>query len=167
MTRPAKAIVILGHGSRVPEANASMVQVASLLKEKYGYPIVEVCNMSRLGPYLEDALKNCIDAGATNITVIPYFLHEGLHMRLDIPRMMQEYAFRYPHVRFVFGRNLGFDESLVDLVQKRIVESAHLSDVRDLALPDEEQYPIPPGQHEFVGMTPEDARQWRQRNGKK
>ena len=29
--------------------------------------------MSRLGPYLEDALKNCIDAGATNITVIPYF----------------------------------------------------------------------------------------------
>ncbi len=165
MTRSTRAIIILGHGSRVPGANASMLQVTSLLKEKYGYPIVEVCNMSRLGPYLGDALETCIEAGATDIMVIPYFLHEGLHMRLDIPRMMQEYALQYPHIRFVFGKNLGFDESLVDLVQRRIVESEHLGDVRDLMLPGEDQYPIPPGQHEFVGMTPDDARQWRQRNG--
>jgi sirohydrochlorin ferrochelatase len=166
MARPTKAIVVLGHGSRVPEANASMVQVASVLKEKYSYPVVEVCNMSRLGPNLEEALKNCMEAGSTDITVIPYFLHEGLHMRLDIPKMMHEYALRYPHVRFVFGRSLGFDESLVDLVHKRILESACFSDVRNLTLPDEERYPVPPGQHEFVGMTPEDARRWRQRNGK-
>ncbi len=165
MTQASRAIVIIGNGSRVPGANASMVQVASMLKEKYGYPIVEVCNMSRLGPHLGEALENSIAKGATDITVIPYFLHEGLHMRLDIPRMMQGFATQYPHIRFVFGKNLGFDESLVDLVQKRIVESAHLEDVRDLLLPDEEEYPIPPGQHEFVGMTPEDARQWRQRNG--
>jgi hypothetical protein len=35
-----EAIILLGHGSRVPEAGKDMERVAARLREKYGYPII-------------------------------------------------------------------------------------------------------------------------------
>lgn len=152
-----KAIILLGHGSRVPDAGHHMEKVARALQGKYGYKIVEVCYMSRLGPHFPEAFEQCVRLGATDIVVIPYFLHDGLHLVLDIPEMMQKIASQYPDVRLVLGRNLGFDEVLVDLVEKRIGDSRDFCDVRDLVLPPHDKYPVPPGQFVFVPMKPGDA----------
>jgi sirohydrochlorin ferrochelatase len=159
-----EAIILLGHGSRVPEAGQGMARVAERLKEKYGYPLVECCFMSRLGPHFPETLAACVRQGASRVVVIPYFLHTGLHILLDIPEMMQEEAGKYPQVQIVFGRSLGFDESLVDLVNHCIQSSESCADVRELVLPPKEKFPIPPGQAEFVPMPPEEAEVYR-KNG--
>jgi sirohydrochlorin ferrochelatase len=165
MSNPrTKAIILLGHGSRVPDAGKNMEKVAAGLRRKYGYEVVEVCYMSRIGPHFPEVLDKCVVQGATDITVIPYFLHDGLHLVLDIPEMMQELAVKYPQVRLVLGRNLGFDETLVDLVEQRIAESKDFSDVRDLALPPRKEFPVPPGQCVFVPMDPEEAAEYLARN---
>ena len=158
------AIILLGHGSRVPQAGKDMARVAERLKEKFGYPLVEVCFMSRLGPHFPETLAKCVRQGASCVVVIPYFLHTGLHIRLDIPEMMQQEAEKYPQVKLVFGKSLGFDESLVDLVNHCIQASESCGDVRDLVLPPKEKFPIPPGQAEFVPMAPEEAAIYR-KNG--
>jgi precorrin-8X/cobalt-precorrin-8 methylmutase len=163
--RPVDAVILLGHGSRVRGAGRSMEMVCRLLKEKYGYPVVETCHMSRLGPHFPEVFETCLARGARNILLIPYFLHEGVHMKMDIPGMMQECVSAHPEVRLVMGRHLGFDTLLADLVQKRIEESARLCDVRDLVLPEENAFPIPPGQCEFVPMLPEEAARWRKQTG--
>ena len=152
-----EAIILLGHGSRVPDAGKHMEQVAHGLKRKYGYHIVEICYMSRLGPHFPETLEKCVMQGASEVMVIPYFLHDGLHLVLDIPEMMQELAHKFPRVKVVLGKNLGFDDVLVDLVERRISDSADCEDVRDLRLPPRKEYPVPPGQFVFVPMTPEDA----------
>ena len=115
-----------------------MELVANRLRQKFGYPMVEVCFMSRLGPHFPEVLEKCVNQGAESVVVIPYFLHMGL-----------------------FGRGFGFDELLVDIIQKRIQETRDLDDVRDLVLPPKEQYPVPPGQCEFVPMLPEEAARYR------
>ena len=130
-----KAIILMGHGSRVPDAGKHMEKVASGLRAKYGYNIVEICYMSRLGPHFTEIFEKCIAQGVAEIVVIPYFLHDGLHLVLDIPEMMQEIVTQHPEVKLVLGMNLGFDDSLVDLVEKRISASRNLCDVRELVLP--------------------------------
>lgn len=159
-----EAIILLGHGSRVPRAGDGMARVADRLKEKFGYPLVEVCFMSRLGPHFPETLARCVQQGASRVVVIPYFLHTGLHILLDIPEMMQQEAEKYPRVELVFGKSLGFDEALVDLVNHCIQASTDCCDVRDLILPPKEKFPIPPGQPEFVPMDPEEAAIYR-KNG--
>jgi sirohydrochlorin ferrochelatase len=159
------AIILLGHGSRVPDAGRHMERIARGLKARYGHEVVEVCHLSRLGPHLPDAFRRCVERGAKQVVVIPYFLHDGLHLVLDIPEVMQELAGEHPDVRLVLGRNLGFDDLLVDLVEKRIAESRGERDVRELALPPRGQYPVPPGQCEFVAMTPEEAERYRSQHG--
>ena len=156
-----EAIILLGHGSRVPEAGRDMEQVAGRLQERCGYPVVEVCSMSRLGPHFPEVFEKCVQQGATRVVVIPYFLHTGLHMRLDIPEMLQEEAGKFPHVKVCLGRGFGFDELLVDLVQQRIEEAREACDVRNLVLPSKEEFPVPPGQCEFVPMPPDEAAKFR------
>ena len=160
------AVILLGHGSRVSGADRFMVRVAEGLKKKGRYANVETCNMSRLGPHFEETFEKCVRMGARKVLLLPYFLNEGLHMKLDIPVKMQKVIKRHSYVKLVLGNSLGFDPLLVQLVEKRIEESTTLGDVRNLQLPDEDAYPVPHGQCEFVAMLPDDAARWREVQGK-
>lgn len=158
-TRPA--VILLGHGSRVEKAGGDMERVAAILKDRHGFPMVEYCFMSRLPPHFPETLAGLVERGATQVLVIPYFLHTGLHIRLDIPEMMQQEAAKHPGLRLQLGGNLGYDDILVELVRKRIDESLGVADVREVALPGREHFPIPAGQQEFVPMDPAEARKYR------
>jgi precorrin-8X/cobalt-precorrin-8 methylmutase len=159
-----EAIILLGHGSRVPNAGDSMELVAAQLRRRHPRTQVEICFMSRLGPHFPETFEGCVAAGARNVLVIPYFLHGGLHIRLDIPKMLQEASAQHPDVRVVYGERLGYDDVLVDVVERRIRESRSAPDVRQLRLPPPEVFPVPPGQDEFVPMPPEQAERWRCEN---
>ena len=158
MEEKLRAVIILGHGSRVPEAGKDMHVLARMLKEKYDLEMVEVCHMSRLGPHYPETLDKCVKGGATEILVIPYFLNNGLHIRLDIPEMMKEKAQKHPHVKMIFGRHLGCDPGFADIIYRRIQESLDLPDIRSIELAPRESFPVPDGQGEFVEMPPEQAR---------
>jgi cobalt/nickel transport system permease protein len=126
-----KAVILIGHGSRAAGADDDMDRVAETLQKETG-GIVAVCRMSGRGIPLVPVLEKCIREGAREIIVIPYFLHYGVHLRQDIPEMLREAVTAHPEVRLVLGRHLGYDESLVSLVGKRIRESETLCDIRDL-----------------------------------
>lgn len=155
-----QAIILLGHGSRVPDAGSAMETVAERLREQAAYDIVETCYMSRLGPRISEAMKKCAEQGATRIILIPYFLHGGIHTIIDIPSTMKEEAERYPDINIIYGKNLGFDDVLIDLVKKRVEESSAYLDIRDVDLPPRENFPLPAGQKEFVAMSPDDAQKF-------
>ena len=112
--------------------------------------------MSRLGPHFPEVFEKCVKLGATRVLVIPYFLHSGLHLVLDLPEMLQEQAQRFPDVTLQMGRGFGFDEMLVDLVQTRIEETRNFRDVRQIELPSKDKYPVPEGQCEFVPVPPDE-----------
>ena len=135
-----EAIILLGHGSRIPGAGEGMEQVARRMREKLGREIIEICYMSKLGPHFPEVFERCVDRGATKIVVVPYFLHSGLHLNEDIPDLLRAKAREYPHVKLILGKNLGFDECLVDLVIKRLDESWNLPDIRELKMPEKESF---------------------------
>ncbi len=159
------AVILLGHSSRIKGAGKQMERVAAQLKETQKYDLVETCYLSRLGPHFPEVFEGIAAQGAKKVVVIPYFLHGGMHILLDIPEMMQEVVAAYPDVNVILGKNLGFDALLVELVNKRIEESASMSDVREVVLPARDRYPVPDGQREFVPMKPEEASAYRHRHG--
>lgn len=150
-----RAIVLLGHGSRVPGAAIEMEAVAERLRELTGVALVRVCFLSRLGPHLPETLDQCVAEGATEIVIIPYFLHTGLHILVDIPGELQEMAARYPGTKIVFGRHLGYDGVFAEILARRVQESLDLPDIREIKVPARTDYPVPPGQGEFVELIPE------------
>jgi sirohydrochlorin ferrochelatase len=125
-----KAVILIGHGSRAAGADDDMERIAAGLRQERG-GIVETCRMGGRGLLFDEALDRCVRDGAREILVLPYFLHFGIHLREDIPEILRRAAQRHPGVKLALGRHLGFDESLVRLVAKRIDESEGLPDIRE------------------------------------
>ncbi len=161
------AVILIGHGSRVPASGADMEKVAEQLRGENGYDIVETCYMSRMRPFFSETLEKVVNSRVGKVVVIPYFLHSGLHLILDIPRMIQEDAKKYPGVNIIYGRHLGYDNAMVALVKRRVRESETMDDVRDLKLGRRAQYPLPDDELEFVPMTKEEVREYMEKKGRR
>ena len=126
-----RAVILIGHGSRAAGADDDMERIAEGVRAKLG-GIVETCRMSGRGIPFDKVFERCVDQGAREVIVLPYFLHFGIHLREDIPEILRENGRKHPDVRLVLGKHLGYDDALVTLVTKRIGESEGLCDVRNL-----------------------------------
>ncbi len=127
--RSREAVILMGHGSRVPGADSGMEEVARTIRERMGGVMIETCSMSMLGPRFGEIFEKCVKEGAKKVILIPYFLHFGAHMQEDIPEILLEKAALFPDVTLIMGKHLGFDDKLADLVIQRIRESENLEDV--------------------------------------
>ena len=126
-----QAVIIIGHGSRAAGADDDMERIAGGLRAAAGGRIVDVCRMA-YGTSFGEAFERCVRQGANTVIVIPYFLHFGVHLRQDIPEILREAVMKHPDVRLVLGRHLGYDDALAALVERRIIESEALCDIRAL-----------------------------------
>lgn len=121
MTR--RAILLVDHGSRRAEANASLDDIAALVRARVGADVlVAHAHMELAAPTLDDAFDACVRAGAAHIDVMPYFLFAGRHATEDIPRMVASAAARHAGVSYRVARPLGVHDALATIVIDRCGE---------------------------------------------
>jgi len=119
----AVAIILIDHGSQKPEANEMLDEVVRVFKESTGTAIVEPAHMELAEPTLADAFVSCVDQGAKEIVIHPYFLAPGRHSTQDIPRMAEEAAALFPLTSYRVTEPLGVDSRMSDIILLRIRES--------------------------------------------
>ncbi len=117
------AILLMGHGSRIPEANHALHAVAEMVQPLTGYAIVEVAFREQHAPNIQKGIDACVARGATRILLFPYFLFAGAHVLEDLPAEMEEAGRRYPGLEMILGKPLGVHPKLGEIVCERIEES--------------------------------------------
>jgi len=117
------AVLLMAHGSRIPEANDAVRDIAAMVKDMTGFAIVEVSFREQHLPNIQQGIDACVARGAERIILMPYFLYMGAHVREDLPEEMAEAKQRYPHVDFVMGSHLGVHRKLAEVVAERIAET--------------------------------------------
>jgi sirohydrochlorin ferrochelatase len=122
--RVKRAVLLVDHGSRRPEANAQLEDLAALVRARLPDRLVEVAHLDLAEPTIAQGIDACAAAGAGEIVVHPFFLAPGRHTREDIPRLVEEAAARHPGLAARVGEPLGLDDRLVDLVVARIEEAS-------------------------------------------
>jgi sirohydrochlorin ferrochelatase len=115
-----RAILLVDHGSRAPEANESLVAVAELVRSRVGEGIVVAhAHMEIASPTVPEAVAELVRQGAKEITVVPYFLAPGRHSREDIPKLVSDADVAHPGVLFIVAEPLGPHPLLAELVLLR------------------------------------------------
>ncbi len=117
------AALLIAHGSRVDAANQDLVALAEQLQARHIYPIVEVAYLELAEPTIADAGRNCVQAGAAQVYLLPYFLSAGAHVRDDLECHRRDLAARFPSVRFILCKPLSSHPLLVEIVVDRLRES--------------------------------------------
>jgi sirohydrochlorin ferrochelatase len=76
-------VVLVGHGSRSAEANASLVTLAHAMALDLEMP-VHPAYLEMAEPSIPATMRAAVAAGARHIVTVPYFLTPGMHVRRDI-----------------------------------------------------------------------------------
>ena len=121
--RDKKAVLLLGHGSKLAEANETLCRIAASIEAGGGYCCVQPAFLQLKEPDFQEAIGMMVSKGFQDIVVMPYFLYPGAHVTKDIPAEMETAAKEHPGLRFTMAGNLGFHNALVDLTRQRIEES--------------------------------------------
>ena len=101
------AILIAAHGSPVPGTNDEVFRIAADVRSKATYDAVEACFLECNQPSISEAIKQCVELGVGKIVVLPYFLHPGRHVVLDIPAELERAMMAHPDIEFRLADYLG------------------------------------------------------------
>lgn len=112
-------LVLVDHGSRFPEANDMLADVAAMVKRLSGQHCVHHAHMELAEPTIRQAFETCVQEGATAVVVHPYFLSPGRHSMSDIPRMVAEAARAFPGIAYCVTEPLGLHPKICEVVLER------------------------------------------------
>lgn len=86
----ATGVVVFAHGSSVESANEAVRIVARVISEDPEFPLVSTCFLDGGKPDLPGAVDELMERGAERILVVPYFLTVGLHLKRDLPDLIEK-----------------------------------------------------------------------------
>jgi len=105
--------------------------LANSLREKSGYERAHVAYVQFVAPPIPEAVAQLVGEGVREIVVLPVFLGKGVHVREDIPHLLQRAQRAHPEVRFRLAPPLGYDEKLADILLDRLDKASLLEEGRD------------------------------------
>ena len=131
-----REFLLVGHGSRVAEANAQFYMFEAALASHLGQPIRH-CFVELVEPDLWAGLTAAAqEAGpGSEVVILPLFLGAALHVKHEIAGVVARAAEAFPGVTFRYALPLGFHVKLAELLDIRV--RAALSTIPE-ALPSEE-----------------------------
>jgi len=118
-----RAVLLVGHGSKLTGSNDAIDQVIETLHKKEPATIFQAAFLEIRSPNIPEGIELCLSRGADEVVVIPYFVQAGKHVVQDIPRIISEAKTKYPGKNICLAEYLGFDLRIVSVVGDRIREA--------------------------------------------
>ncbi|MCB0191434.1 MAG: CbiX/SirB N-terminal domain-containing protein, partial [Anaerolineae bacterium] len=116
------AVLLIGHGSRDPEAIAEYNQFADLLADHLKLP-VHACFLEFADPPIVEGIRACVESDAKHVVALPLFLGPAGHQKNDVPAIINWAKGEWPQINFKYGTPLGAQPQIIDVLAKRADEA--------------------------------------------
>lgn len=112
-------VLLLGHGSCQIEAKKAFNLVSDGVSAIVKYPVRQAV-LNNGEPTLDQAVASLLNFGARRIRVVPLFLFEGTHVKIDIPERLRNLKLKHLDIEFELTDCFGPDSRVIDLIISRI-----------------------------------------------
>ena len=130
MTAPA--LVILAHGSRDPRSAATVHSLVGSLRNLRDDLRIEAAFLDHCPPSPYQVFDKLVAEGVEEIVLLPLLLSTAYHARVDVPAVVDGARGRYPDLRIIASEALGYDDSLLDVLDRRMRAELKDGRVREL-----------------------------------
>ncbi|WP_342429298.1 sirohydrochlorin chelatase [Neobacillus sp. FSL H8-0543] len=125
-----EAIIYIAHGSRRQEANEKFIAFIGEVMKRSGAAVQAFGFIEHAEPTIRQAIEECTEQGVQEITVVPVLLLPGIHSNEDIPAECKG----YPNAVFYYGKPIGVDEIMVNLLYDRLSSAGFGKHANDTVL---------------------------------
>ncbi len=116
------ALLIVSHGSRRHASNEEVISLANivhpLIETKFN--LVTVAFLELAKPSTLEGINQCIDQGAKQILVVPYFLAAGLHVSKHIPKIIEQARNTHKEVTIELAGHIGGSDYMAQLLADHV-----------------------------------------------
>ncbi len=113
-------VMIIGHGSKDPNAQLSLNYIVDELKTNYRN--VSRCWLEIEQPDIFEGIKKCEKDNPKVLIIVFYFLHEGAHVKTDINNDLKPALENSTLTNTFITKHIGTDEKIIDLIIERAKE---------------------------------------------
>ena len=112
------ALLLVSHGSRRKQSNEEVNQLCERLRNEVGdsFDVIGSAFLEIASPSIPEGIKQCVEEGASSVTVLPYFLAAGRHVTEDIPSIVDDVRKELPGVSISITQHLGASEGMPRLI---------------------------------------------------
>jgi len=116
-----RTILVVGHGSRVPEAVEEFRKFVGALARRFDVP-VDHCFLELVEPDMATGLSEAVQrvGKGGEVDVLPLFLGSGGHQKNDVAASIQWARDTFPDVTFRYAVPLGPHAKLIELLDRRV-----------------------------------------------
>jgi sirohydrochlorin cobaltochelatase len=114
-----RGLLIIGHGSRSKEAKEAFYQIVEQLKESMNSE-AEGCFMEISEPFIPETIEKMYNRGVREITALPYFLFNGIHIKEDIPEILSSTKAKYTDLAINMAQPIGYHKAVVEILKERV-----------------------------------------------
>ncbi|HMT92730.1 CbiX/SirB N-terminal domain-containing protein [uncultured Thiothrix sp.] len=112
-----RSLILIAHGSRRETSNEEVRALAAKLASmSHRFDSVTCAFLELAEPSIPNGIEACVQQGAKDIVILPYFLSAGRHVVEDIPALVQPKQAQYPELNIELKSYLGAAESLPALL---------------------------------------------------
>ena len=113
-TMTGRHLLIIAHGSRRQASNDEVRTLGERVRalRDPGIERVEVAFLELADPGIPEGLATCVEHGAREIIVFPYFLAAGTHVANDIPEAIEVFSAQHPQIKVRLASHLGASSAL-------------------------------------------------------
>ncbi len=115
-------VLLVGHGSREQSGNDEFLKFCEVITPHLGPERVETCFIELTTPLVAESLDRCVELGARRVVVLPVILLAAGHVKVELPHELDEAKERHPGVEFLYGRHIGLDPLVIDIMRERLAE---------------------------------------------
>ena len=121
------ALLVIAHGSRREASNQEVRELAARLEQTVGdhFDRVIPAFLELAEPDIPTGVDLCVEAGATTVTAVPYFLSAGRHVASDIPAELDKAARKHQPVMILQSDYLGKHASIPALLLALALEKSN------------------------------------------
>jgi len=113
-------VLVIGHGSKDPNAKMSIKYVVDELGNSYRN--VDYCFLEIEEPNIEQGIEVCKRRDPEVLVVVFYFLHEGAHVKTDINADLRPALEKHKLKKVLITQHIGADQKMIDLIIERTQE---------------------------------------------
>jgi sirohydrochlorin ferrochelatase len=112
--------LIIGHGSKDPNARISIKYVTDNLAPKYRN--LDYCFLEIEEPNISQGIEKCDKNNPELLVIVFYFLHEGAHVKRDIYGDLNPALARSSIKKILITEHIGTDNKMINFVIERAEE---------------------------------------------
>lgn len=116
-------VLFVANGTPVEEANAPLHRLLQRVQTQIGYRQAGIGYLDCNTPDIPTAFEHLVETGITRLTVLPYFLHLGRHVRTDLPALFAQARERHAQIDIQIAHHLDYDPLLAQAAAERIMSS--------------------------------------------